>query len=443
MTKPVSQSAAKQTHHLTKPLLMEAEIRPRTFVSLLVLASCFIVGVSIWASLPLMRGIVGASGQVTVKARLPDINSPQAGRIEKILIREGQIVEKNAPLIHLKSSLGNRKFKRLRKTRSQLMAQKERLEAALQNRAAKFGSYATDYPKFARAQQALLNRNFHRNARARALLVKQIKRHDAKVDVFTRHVTDLTRQGELQTRQLKFRRDLLKRKKLSKDAFLEVRRIYEKTHGELRATRKNLKSELEKLNEARSVKLEFEGTIKKERIKQLAAINNKLEKVTLRIAAREQQAAKLFVRAPVRGVVHRLLPQKAGERIKAGAYVAEIIPLSQSVFAEIILPADHSRNIKTGQRMKIRIETFDAGHFGSVEGVVRDISQPTAQKDTAVQVSKITIALSQNYIRRSDKPHMIRPGMQVRVQFASSPQSFASYIFKPVYKSARLAFSGN
>ena len=421
---------------------MEDSLRPRMFLRLGVVACCFGAALAAWGSMAQMRGTIVATGQVALVGSLPIVQSQEEGRIAKILIKEGQVIDKGAPLIHLKSSAATSNLEKLRRRAALLSLRKERLDAAVQNRQPKFGSYAKKYPKQAREQREILSQIRLHNAKASAGLSAQVKHHDAKVDALTKQTNDLARQVELQAKQVKTRSGFLKQGVVSIDAFMEVRRIYEKLHSELLASRVQLNSELEALNEARTTKLEFDAAEKKKWLEEHAGVKSDLQRLNPKIAALEARAAKLFVRAPLRGLVQELIPQKSGELIETGSLVAKIMPLNQEMSAEIQLSPNEMGHIKIGQQVQVKINAFDTTHFGEVKGVIRKISAPLGQSSDRKPFYKVVIALSRNYVKRSNQSYMIRPGMQVSVLFVTGDQSFADYVLKPVYKSVNVAFAG-
>jgi len=442
MAKPLSHSNAKQTRHLTKPLLMEDSLRPRMFLRLGAVACCFGAALTAWGSMAQMRGTIVATGQVTPISSLPIVQSQEEGRITKILIKEGQVIDKGAPLIHLKSSATTSTLEKFRARAALLSLRKERLDAALQNRQLKFGPYAKKYAKQAREQREILSQTRLHNAKANARLTAQVKHHDAKVDELTKQADDLARQVELQAKHVKTRSDFLKQGVVSIEALMEVRRIYEKLHSELLNTRVQLNSELEALNEARTTKLEFDVAGKKKWLEEHAGIMANLQRLNPKIAVLKARAARLFVRAPIRGLVQELIPQKSGELIETGSLVAKIMPLSQEMSAEIQLGPNEMGHIKIGQQVQVKINAFDTTHFGEVKGVIRKISATSGQSGEGKSFHKVVIALSRNYVKRSSQNYMIRPGMRVSVLFVTGDQSFADYVLKPVYRSVNIAFAG-
>jgi HlyD family secretion protein/adhesin transport system membrane fusion protein len=135
------------------------------------------------------------------------------------------------------------------------------------------------------------------------------------------------------------------------------------------------------------------------------------------------------------------MPQKLGDRIETGSLVAKIMPLNQEMIAEIQLSPDEMNHIKIGQQVLVKINAFDTTYFGEVKGVIRKISAKLGQSGEGKSFYKVVIALSRNYVKRSNRNLMIRPGMAVSVQFVTGSQSFVNYVLKPVYKSANLAFA--
>jgi HlyD family type I secretion membrane fusion protein len=433
--------AARQTRHLTKPLLMEDAVRPRVAVSLMVLTGVFIAAMTAWAAIAQMRELTVVTGRVKLVGSLSAIQNQEAGRVVKILVRQGQSVEKDTPLIHLRTITAMRNLEKLQMRRAYLLLQRERLEAALQQRLPRFGVIAGKYPALAREQRVISSQIRLSNANSRTLLAVRVNENNAKVDEFTGQITDLTRQIELQSGQLAIRRGLFKRGTVSRQTFWQTRRMYEKTHGELSDLRKRLKSELEALNEARTALLDFDAAVKKKRMDTYAGIKAGLGTLRHEIALLEQSAGMSFIRSPVRGVVLELISGKAGDMIDAGKPVAKVMPLNQEFYVEMQLAPDETTRLKIGQQMKVKITEVDGVHLGDVKGVVQTISATEVQSDTGRANHKVIIALGSNYIIKSNKRHVIRPGMMARMQLVLAARSLAGYVLKPLYKSATLALT--
>ncbi|MGC8706797.1 MAG: HlyD family type I secretion periplasmic adaptor subunit, partial [Desulfurella sp.] len=93
----------------------------------------FFGGFLLWAALaPLSSGIV-VPGTVVTSARLNIIQSPQTAKIKSILVKEGEVVKKNQPLIILDDSEAKAAYAKAKSEYLYLLSMESRLQAQLQN----------------------------------------------------------------------------------------------------------------------------------------------------------------------------------------------------------------------------------------------------------------------------------------------------------------------
>lgn len=431
----------EQQRRLTQPLLLEEGRAPHIFASLLSLACVFILALVVWGSVTTIRELAIAPGEIIPAGSVQFVQHLEGGIVLELLVKEGQVVEKDTPLARLQPNAAGSDLEQLRVRRANFRLQIERLEAAIHNRVPDFSKYREEFPDLTREQLAVFAQVREQHSKEREKLLAQIEQKDAEIDSNSDQVGSLGRQVKIQSEQLSMRRGLLKQGLVSRVAFLETRRIYEKTYGEMLAARGRLKTGLEALNESRIALLEFEAATKRKLVDERAKVAGELAELDQSLEKHEDRVSRLVVRAPMRGVVQELVPKATGQVLKPGDLVAKLVPLGQELVAEVQVAPNDIGHIKVGHDAEIKITTFDAARFGGVTGVVRNLSATTFHTEKGEPYYKAVIALHKDYVEGPKKRHLILPGMVVNAEIITGAKSLARYLLKPVYRSLSVAFS--
>lgn len=145
-----------------------------------------------------------------------------------------------------------------------------------------------------------------------------------------------------------------------------------------------------------------------------------------------QRLSETVIRATEDGTLHNLSVRNAGEAVTPGQLVAEIVPASRAVFAEVNIPADKIGFVTEGTNAKVKVLTYDFSRFGALEGVISDVSPSSFARDDGSSFYRVRIRLDEQFVGDASSQRQVLPGMSVVADIRLGEKSVLSYLLKPL-----------
>ncbi len=431
--------------------------RSRRADILLLAALCvFLVGTLTWASVAEVELAAVAPGRIVPTGQVKVIRSFEQGKVRRIAVEEGSLVERDHVLIELDTTLVDAEISKLTAELHIKSVEAARLEATLDWRKAR----PFRPPAGAPAEIVSVNRQ---------LLADQIASHRAHLHELDGMMAE--RRAQLHTIEAM----LAKHRKLlpilrERTAMRET--LYRRDHG----SRLALFEEQERL-------LEIEGNIMlrgKERAEaqaSLAAIRAKKERAVSEFY-RERRALLASVRermiilrenirqahehrarhtlvSPVDGVVQDLAVHTENGMVEPGARLMVIVPRNGGIRVEAFVANTDIGFVKPGQRVTLKVATFDFRRYGAIEGTVSHVGKdavnagslagatalaggaaPTTATpplgEPAGPVFKALIELDQTYMEIEGRKIALLPGMSSEAALILGRQRLIEYVLQPL-----------
>lgn len=123
-------------------------------------------------------------------------------------------------------------------------------------------------------------------------------------------------------------------------------------------------------------------SLKKYKTDIIVELNSQIEELeqTYRTSQRELERIEVAIAdcsvvAPIDGIIHIGTNVNTGDLISAGADIATIIPMSDSLYKiEIFMPNREIAGIKVGNQIKYKFDALPYKEYGQLEGVIQNIS---------------------------------------------------------------------
>ena len=146
------------------------------------------------------------------------------------------------------------------------------------------------------------------------------------------------------------------------------------------------------------------------------------------------------VKAPMDGIVNRVLVTTTGGVVQSGEPLAEIVPIEEEFLIEVeVSPKDIAYVLK-GQEAIIKLTAFDFAKFGSMTGTVINVGADSIQKEDGSIWYICEIAVDKSASTSLGKTVNILPGMIAQVDIISGEKTVMEYLLQPVTKIANEAF---
>ena len=146
------------------------------------------------------------------------------------------------------------------------------------------------------------------------------------------------------------------------------------------------------------------------------------------------------LRAPVNGILNRLMVTTVGGVVRAGEPVAEVVPVDdQLVFEAMILPQDIGF-VKHGQAARIKISAYDFSIFGAMDGTVAQVSPDVVTNERGESFYLARIETRAPVLLSGERELPVLPGMQAQIDVITGSKTVLQYLSKPVVAVRENAF---
>ncbi|VEG90176.1 HlyD family type I secretion periplasmic adaptor subunit [Legionella spiritensis] len=373
---------------------MKYREKPRIFAHIILWSTAlFLIIALIWSHYAILDEVTVGTGKVIPSSQIQIIQNLEGGIVEKLFVKEGDIVKANQILMQIDNTRFKSTFEENQKKIILLQLEILRINAQMK-----------DQPF--QIPETLLPGN-------ETLVHAEEQLYHSKKE----ELIQLNNALDLAQQELDLSRPLISKGAVSKVEILRLQRTVNEIKGKI----SQFKSEaLEKLNKAKG---------------ELAAL------METQIANKDR-LHRTTVRSPVKGIVKRIKINTLGGVIQPGMDIIEIVPLDDTLLIEArIKPADIGF-IKPGQSAMVKITAYDFSIYGGMKGNVEQISADTITDDSNGKEETyyiIRVRTEKNYLGTPARPLYIIPGMLATVDILTGHKSVLDYLLKPILKAKQTA----
>ena len=402
-----------------------ANSRRQRAVVVLVAVIILMVGVVAWASVMQIETRSQAMGQVIASERTQVIQASVDGVMAKLLVREGETVQRNQLLAVLEQTQAQAAVNESSGKVAALKAAIVRYEAELQD----IQSSAT--PDTARAG----------GARQRLRSTGQLD-FPQQLQAFPDFIRNQT---ELYERR---RRSLL-------EELAVLGRLRDNVQEELRMSEPLLKtgdiSRVEILRLQKQV-AELEGQIINRRNKYFQDAQTELTRVQEELRSQQQSLTdrsvnfnRTEIRTPAAGVVRNIRITTRGARVRPGDIMLDLLPTDGELVLEAKLKPGDIGHVAVGQPATVKLDAWDYSIYGMLDGDVIYISPDALNEDTRAGEHiyyriRIRIRPDSRLRDRTGKTIEVQSGMTGQIDIRTGGQTVLTYLTKPVTKTLHQSF---
>jgi adhesin transport system membrane fusion protein len=397
--------------------------------------------VLLWAAAAPIRELSLARGQLVPVSQIRPVQHLEGGVVEQILVEQGQLVEKDQPLIRLQEVMSDSELAVLRVRAHNLTLVKERVAALLSGREADFTSHAKVNPTLAAEHRQVYHLRRDHRAKERTLLLARIAHRKAEIASLENEIVTQRKLVEIQVQQLDMRRTLAVDGNMSKKQVLDTETAFEQSRVLLKMSEGKLTATHEALQEAEAALAESEAQAHKLWSEELAKASGELVEVQESIRKHADRVDRLTIRAPTRGLVQQVLQRSPGEVVRPGETIARIVPLGDALVAEVLVKPEDIAAVKLKDKAEIKVTAYDFSKYGKIRGEVAFISPGTLEHDDKRTYYKVQISFKQERSDRFAAEWQLQPGMTVEAEIISGSKSLLQYMLKPIYRGVDVAFS--
>jgi len=402
-------------------------------------AICIVLFI-LWAMLAQLDEVTKGDAQVIPSSRIQLIQSLDGGVVSEILVKEGDIVEKDQILLKIDNVTAETNLKEREARYNYLQGMVARLDAEITGSELKFPEeLKTKAPQVITEQIQQYNLRQSQRAAELSVLESQTSQRNQEVREMGARLQQLRSNLALKEQELGMRRPLVEQGAMSKVELLRIEGEVTDLRGEINTINTAVPRAKSAVAEAQQRIDEVKAKFRSEAQNELAAAKAEMDSLTQVLRGGEDKVERTHLRSPVKGTVKQITANTVGGVIRPGEDVMEIVPLNDTLLIEAKVPPKDIAFIRPNQEAIVKITAYDYSIYGGLTGVVEGISADTIQNEKGESFYRVTVRTRENAMVHNGKTLPIIPGMTANVQILTGRKSVLDYLLKPIMKARQEA----
>lgn len=385
----------------------------------------------LWACLAQMDVVVQGQGKLVTNVSTIVMKPLERSVIQKVNVKIGDVVKKDQILITFDPAFNTAEAERLKNDLQVMGAQLARLRAEFQQT-----DYVPTKDQFAQWQSAIFTqrRNYYQermNYFAEAL--SQIAASQkSKQDSLRKQKERLAAMTRLENMFSSLRES----KAVSLKEVIEI----SISRMEMEATVDQLENDILELNHRRGTTLAEKNSFIQEWrngiVENMVSADRNLTATRKEYDKVAQLIEYVYLRAPCDAVVHEITAFSPGSAVQEAEALITLIPLLDDIEMEAEIRPQDIGKVRPGSEARIKLTAYPFQKHGTLNGVVRNISENTLQKNGQGQgVFYYRARLSVNgKLRALQGDFRLIPGMEAMCEIKCGRRRVIEYVLYPLIK---------
>ncbi|MFA5631116.1 MAG: HlyD family type I secretion periplasmic adaptor subunit [Porticoccaceae bacterium] len=403
----------------------------------------FVVIMVLWASIAKVDEITRGQGKVVPSSNVQVVQNLEGGILAKLLVEEGDLVNKDQPVLHIDDTLLSSSHREQSLQISQLQAKAARLQA--ESTGVEFDDVLAqlgvelDAVIAEQERQLFVSRRLEFELRSAALQ----QRVDQKFQELSAAIVNrdsVASSFQLLKKELDITRPMVDSGAISPVELLRLERQVNDLRGELERAKlavPQLESEhLEAQQNADTLVQTFTSEARRD----LNDVTSELGRLQESNQAYADRVQRTIVRSPVRGTVKQIKVKTLGGVIQPGMDLVEIVPIDDSLVLDAKISPVDIAFIHPGQMATVKFTAYDFSIHGGLPAKVVHISPDTMVDEEGVSYYQVRLVTDSSHLGKGEEPLPIIPGMAVQVDILTGRKTIMGYLLKPITKTKELAF---
>ena len=354
----------------------------------------------IWAYNSPVEEVTRGNGNIIPSSREQVIQSLDPGIVTEIMVKEGDMVEKDQILMKLDDT---RSSAVLRESEAKV----ENLEATVARLKAEAYGAKLSFPDSVGPE----------------LRRREIAAYKARRQAMTDAVSGLSQSKAALDREIAITAPMVAEGVVSEVELLRMRRESADLATQISERRNRYKADANN---------------------ELLQAESELAQSKENVAMRADPVERSQIRAPMRGIVKGIKVTTIGGVVNAGEDIMQIVPVDDKLLVEAYIRPQDIAFIRTGQPALVKVSAYDYSIYGGLEGKVTLVGADTVSNSMQNRANDLKLDPNQVYYRvlvqtennslkdKNGKPMPIIPGMVATVDIKTGEKTIFQYLIKPI-----------
>lgn len=366
----------------------------------IILFFLFLIVFVVWAYNSPVEEVTRGNGNIIPSSREQVIQSLDPGIVTEIMVKEGDMVEKDQILMKLDDT---RSSAVLRESEAKV----ENLEATIARLKAEAYGIKLSFPDSVSPE----------------LRRREIAAYKARRQAMTDAVSSLSQSKAALDREIAITAPMVAEGVVSEVELLRMRRDSADLATQISERRNRYKADANN---------------------ELLQAESELAQSKENVAMRADPVERSQIRAPMRGIVKGIKVTTIGGVVNAGEDIMQIIPVDDKLLVEAYIRPQDIAFIRAGQPALVKVSAYDYSIYGGLEGKVTLVGADTVSNSMQNRANDLKLDPNQVYYRvlvqtennslkdKNGKPMPIIPGMVATVDIKTGEKTIFQYLIKPI-----------
>lgn len=402
---------------------------------LIILMFTAVIALLFWAAMTTLTGVTRATGMVVPSMQNQIVQHLEGGIVSQIRVKQGDQVEQGQVLLSIEDSQAK---STLQQTLTQIAAKTAaiaRIEAELADLdVINFPDTLTDHA-ILQNEQSLFEQHRRQRHEENLLLGDKIRQQEIALAGLKTRLENQMKEQLIVSERLDNVQRLNKMGAASQNELLQAMTMLQQINTKIDDLNHDIPQTEAALSEAqreRSANILKNGSaLAEEKTKALVEMAQLKESAD----SLKDRTARTDVRAPLSGVVNKMMVSTIGGVISPGEAILEIVPNSDTIAIEAQLSPQDRAQIWPGTKAVVKVTAYDYSVYGGLEAEVIDISPDIIKEKDNPPYFRVRLSAPSTL---GDK-HPIIPGMMVNVDMITKEYTVLEYLLSPVKNASDLA----
>ena len=388
----------------------------------------------VWAALAKVDEIARGNGQVVSSAHNKMIQHLEGGIVEEIMVKEGQSVTANQPLLKIKNEKSTASFQSNELGNFSLQAKLMRLKAEAGGGGFSSAGASAQMQPYIQNELSLLHSN-RSNLQAKISgLQEKLSQNRQELSEAKSRKDHLKQSLNMINEEVRMTGPMVEKGVRSKVDYLKLQREANEAEAAYQSTLLSIPRLESVIQEtSRSIE-EARSSFRSEAQTQYNEVLSQYNTMQADKTALTDQVDRTTVRAPMDGIVQSLFIHTVGGVVKPGDDLIEIVPKGEKLVVDVKIKPSDIAFIYPGQRAVVKLSAYDFSVYGALEGKVTLISADTVADRKEETYYTVRIETNKSYVQHNGKRLAILPGMTLSADIITGEKSILDYILKPILK---------
>ncbi|EHU9459964.1 HlyD family type I secretion periplasmic adaptor subunit [Vibrio vulnificus] len=400
-------------------------------------------GIGYWAATAKLESAAIAYGDLSVSSQRQAIQHLEGGIVERLMIQEGDYVEKGQLLIQLSEQQSLSRLESLKGKFVHAVAKESRLKAEFNNTSEIV--WESDLEKMAISNTLLEAQQIQKKifeARARYFESKLNIVHQtisgAKLELNNLKQTKKIERERLSLieEEILSNQTLVKQGFSGKSTLLQLKRLATEVRSTLSQLDRQTLTVQKRIDENQSRLEEMALERINEVVVELREVQNEIVSIREEYRVAQDIYKRTGIRAPISGKVVNMKVFTEQGVIRSGETLLELVPDDDSLIVEARVSPQDIDLISPGLDARVRLTALNARIQEPLNGKVLTVSADKLSEQNKEDYYLARIALND----QDAQQHQLTAGMNAEVLILSRPRTPISYLLKPITESFNRAF---